>query len=343
MQTSDGRRNCHGQNDAIVFCMLRTLPPRYRGVLHPATTFRWPQLFSGKPDGQLSPCTGASIRCTSASAAASCAACGQGSWPSPCSTASTLSRTCSSRKRQVQQQRRVQCDSTGLCQNHMALAQPKLHCLPCLVLPPRRMAQPVLDPAKPAHLLPRAEADQVGGNVWVPHTLLDGKCGQADALRCRRRGRGGCRLLQRRRRRVPGGRALQWWHVTSRAECQVVILPGIRGLGRRCGGRRQARARARAHRRHPMLAGWQTGRQPGGQKCPTWWVSRPMLSTLALMMPTPFSCRYGSSLRSTGNTLARWAKVRGVSDGTDCAAGCRSSRQPLCRTAGRLSSAGSRV
>lgn len=154
-----------------------------------------------------------------------------------------------------------QCDSTGLCQKHMALAQPKLHCLPCLVLPPRRMAQPVLDPAKPAHLLPRAEADQVGGNVWVPHTLLDGKCGQADTLRCRRRGRGGCRLLQRRRRRVPGGRALQWWHITSRAECQVVILPGIRGLGRRCGGRRQARARARAHRRHPMLAGWQTGRQ----------------------------------------------------------------------------------
>lgn len=53
-----------------------------------------PQLFSDKPELQVTPCTGSSIRCTSASAAASASAAGESSTPKPCSTAATLSRTC---------------------------------------------------------------------------------------------------------------------------------------------------------------------------------------------------------------------------------------------------------
>ena len=41
----------------------------------------------------------------------------------------------------------------------------------------------------------------------------------------------------------------------------------------------------------------------------TWWVKSPMLSTLALMMPTCFSCRYGSSLHTQPASTAQEASA----------------------------------
>ena len=58
------------------------------------------QLFSGSPESQVTPCTDASACRTAASAAASCSASGDAARPSPCSTASTLSRTCGKAGRQ---------------------------------------------------------------------------------------------------------------------------------------------------------------------------------------------------------------------------------------------------
>lgn len=62
-----------------------------------------------------------------------------------------------------------------------------------------------------ADLLPRAEADEVGGDGGVFHGFHDGQLGQAGAPGG---GCGGCRgrcCFEVLGGRVPRGRALQWW------------------------------------------------------------------------------------------------------------------------------------
>ena len=108
LECVDNRRQCSAQGHSH-------RGGREETVLCARTTRA--QLFSGRPEGQVVPCTGASSRCTSCRAAASASACGDGARPSPCSTASTLSRTCGVQQGEEAGSGRARCSTlTAWCE-----------------------------------------------------------------------------------------------------------------------------------------------------------------------------------------------------------------------------------